>query len=152
MHKVLFVCHGNICRSPMAEFIFRKLVRDARLDGLVSVESCATSREEIGCDVYPPAKAELFRRGIPMEKRRARQFTASDYENNDYIVCMDDMNVRNLLRMTGGDPAGKVSRLMDHTSKPGVVDDPWYTDRFSEVFDQIYFGCQMLLDEIRKEI
>ncbi|MBQ3079572.1 MAG: low molecular weight phosphotyrosine protein phosphatase [Clostridia bacterium] len=152
MIKILFVCHGNICRSPMAEFVFLKMVKDARLESRISVDSCATSTEEIGNGVYPPAKAELFRRSIPMHPHRARQITKKDYEESDYVVCMDNWNLRNLNRMTGGDPDKKVHRLLDFTGNPGEVADPWYSDRFDVAFDDIFRGCEALLKKLQKEV
>ncbi|MBQ8313436.1 MAG: low molecular weight phosphotyrosine protein phosphatase [Clostridia bacterium] len=145
MRKVLFVCHGNICRSPMAEMILKHLVRERGLEGQFSIASAATSTEEIGNPVYPPARAELARQGIPVEKRGARQLTRRDYEEYDLLIGMDNANIRNMHRMLGGDPEGKIHRLMDFTTRPGEVSDPWYSDRFDIAYRDIRQGCEALL-------
>jgi len=149
--KVLFVCHGNICRSPMAEYIFLKMVKDARMEKEISVWSRSTSTEEIGNGIYPAAKRELGRRGIPVGDHRAMQMTKKDYKDADYVIGMDSMNIRNLMRMTLGDPDGKVYRLMEFCEKGGDVDDPWYTGEFSKTFDLIYAGCEGLLEKLKEE-
>ncbi|MBQ2811615.1 MAG: low molecular weight phosphotyrosine protein phosphatase [Clostridia bacterium] len=152
MIKVLFVCHGNICRSPMAEFILRDMVKKRGISDRFLIASCATSDEEIfngiGNPVYPPAKKELARHGISCEGKRAVQLTKSDYENYDYLICMDENNYRNMLRMLGGDPEGKISKLMNHTSRPGNVADPWYTGDFETTYTDIVEGCEALLKEL----
>ena len=152
MLKILFVCHGNICRSPMAEFVLVHLAREQGVSDRVSVASCATSTEEIirgvGNPVYPPAKRELARHGITCDGKRAVQLKKSDYDAYDLIVCMDDNNVRNALRILGGDPHGKVSKLMDHTSRGGNVADPWYSGDFETCYRDIEEGCKALLDEV----
>ena len=145
MRKVLFVCHGNICRSPMAEMILKHLVRERGLEGQFSIASAATSTEEIGNPVYPPARAELARHGVPVEKRGARQLTRRDYEEYDLLIGMDNANIRNMHRMLGGDPEGKIHRLMDFTTRPGEVSDPWYSDRFDIAYRDIRQGCEALL-------
>ncbi|MCF0142514.1 MAG: low molecular weight phosphotyrosine protein phosphatase [Parasporobacterium sp.] len=136
MIKILFICHGNICRSPMAEFIFKKMVKDAGLEKDYVIASAATSREEIGNDIYPPAKRELTKRGVPFERRGARQVTREEYKDWDMFICMDEQNVRNIMRIFGSDPEKKVSMLLDRS-----VADPWYTDNFGAAFDDIYRGC-----------
>ena len=152
MIKVLFVCHGNICRSPMAEFILRDMVKKRGISDRFLIASCATSDEEIfngiGNPVYPPAKKELARHGISCEGKRAVQLTKSDDENYDYLICMDENNYRNMLRMLGGDPEGKISKLMNHTSRPGNVADPWYTGDFETTYTDIVEGCEALLKEL----
>ncbi|MBR3755340.1 MAG: low molecular weight phosphotyrosine protein phosphatase [Clostridia bacterium] len=152
MIKVLFVCHGNICRSPMAEFILRDMVKKRGVSDRFLIASCATSDEEIfngiGNPVYPPAKKELARHGISCEGKRAVQLKKSDYENYDYLICMDENNYRNMLRMLGGDPEGKISKLMNHTSRPGNVADPWYTGDFETTYTDIVEGCEALLKEL----
>ena len=152
MIKVLFVCHGNICRSPMAEFILRDMVKKRGISDRFLIASCATSDEEIfngiGNPVYPPAKKELARHGISCEGKRAVQLTKSDYENYDYLICMDENNYRNMLRMLGGDPEGKISKLMNHTSRPGNVADPWYTGDFETTYTDIVEGCEALLKDL----
>lgn len=147
--KVLFVCHGNICRSPMAESIFTGLAADAGMADAFEIDSAAVSTEEIGNDLYPPAKAELRRRGVTIVPHRARQITRRDYEHFDLIVAMDHSNVRWLKRLLGGDPQGKVRLLMDFTGRGGEVSDPWYTDRFDVAFDDIEEGCRALLASLR---
>lgn len=145
---ILFVCHGNICRSPMAEFIMKDLVAERGLSADFRIESCATSTEELGNDVYPPAKDELRRRGIPFEHRCARQMKSTDYERFDYIVAMDYQNLRNMERFVNGDPDGKVSLMMSHVGETQGVADPWYTGGFSRTFDDLERVCKALLEEI----
>ena len=151
MTRILFICHGNICRSPMAEMIMKELVRRRRMEDRFLIASCATSTEEIGNPVYPPARAELARRGIPCEKRGARQLTRADYDRFDLLVCMDSMNLRNLRRIIPDDPAGKVCRLMDYTDRSGRdVADPWYSDQFDLCYDDLLAGCEGLLAALSK--
>ena len=145
MIKVLFVCHGNICRSPMAEMIFKDLVRKRGLETQFEIASCATSTEEIGNPVYPPARAELARRGVPCEKRGARQLTRADYAHYDVLIGMDDMNIRNMHRMLGGDPQGKIRKMMDYTARGGNVADPWYTGDFSATYRDVLEASEGLL-------
>ncbi len=142
---VLFVCHGNICRSPMAEMIFKHLLRQRGLAERFEVASAATSTEEIGNPIYPPARRELAAHGIPVEKRAARQVTMRDYVHYDLLIGMDNANIRNMRRMLGGDPEGKVHRLMDFTDRPGEVADPWYNDRFDVCYQDVLEGCEGLL-------
>ena len=151
MKKILFVCHGNICRSPMAEFVMKDLVRKAGLASQFYIESAATSREEIGNPVYPPAKAELERHGLSCDGKRAVQLQKSDYDKYDLFIGMDSANIRNMLRIFGGDPAGKVHKLMDYTTRGGDVADPWYSERFDVAYRDIYEGCTALLDAILKQ-
>lgn len=136
MIRVLFVCHGNICRSPMAEFIMKKLVSDAGLAAYFQIASAATSTEEIwngiGNPVYPPAKAELARHGISCEGKRARQVTRADYAEYDYLIGMDSANIRNMLRIFGGDPEGKVAKLLSYAESERDISDPWYTGDFGQ--------------------
>ncbi len=146
--SILFVCHGNICRSPMAEFIMKDLVSRRGLSADFRIESCATSTEELGNDIYPPAKEELRRRGIPFSHRRARQMTRSDYGAYDYIIAMDRQNLRNLERFVDGDPERKVTLMMSHAGEQQGVADPWYTGDFSQTFDDLERACTALLDEI----
>lgn len=154
MKKIMFVCHGNICRSPMAEFIFKKIINESNTDQKFLVESSATSTEEIwgdvGNPVYPPAKAELLKHGITCDGKRAVQLKKSDYEKYDLFVAMDSMNVRNIMRIFGKDPQGKVCKLMDFTERGGDVADPWYTRRFDVTYNDIYEGCTALFDYIIK--
>ena len=122
MTKVLFICHGNICRSPMAEFVMKDLVEKAGLSGRFEIASAATSTEEIGNPVYPPARRKLAEHGISCEGKTARQMTRRDYETYDYLIAMDHNNLRNMARFVGGDPEHKVSLLMDHSRRPGDAD------------------------------
>jgi protein-tyrosine phosphatase len=151
--KIMFVCHGNICRSPMAEFVFKHLARLSGAEDMFHVASCATSREEIvgniGNPIYPPARAELVRRNIPFTDRRAVQLKKSDYSGYDLFVAMDDNNIRNIRSIFGSDPQGKVKKLMDFTSRGGSVADPWYTGGFDKAFDDIYEGCAALLSLLK---
>ncbi len=147
MAKILFVCHGNICRSPMAEMILKQLVRERRLQGYV-IDSAAVSREEIGHGVYPPARRELAAHGVRCEDHRARQITAADYDAWDYLIGMDMSNITRMLRIFGGDPDHKVHRLLDFTDAPGNVSDPWYSDRFDIAYRDILAGCEALLEKL----
>lgn len=149
MTKILFVCHGNICRSPMAEFIMKDLVRKAGLADRFHIGSAATSREELGNPVYPPARRKLAEHGIACAGHAARQLTAQDYENYDLLIGMDRENLRNMRRICGGDPDGKLSLLLDHTGRSGDVADPWYTGDFEATWQDVLAGCQALLAEIR---
>ena len=151
MKKIMFVCHGNICRSPMAEFIFKKMIAERGLEGDFLVRSSATSTEEIGNPVYPPAGAELASHGIGSDGKYAVQLTRSDYEKYDLFVGMDSANIRNMHRIFGGDPKGKVSKLMDHTERGGDVADPWYSYRFDVTYRDVTEGCAALLEELTNE-
>ena len=155
MTKIMFVCHGNICRSPMAEFIMKKLVKDNDLENEFLIKSSATSTEEIwngvGNPVYPPAKAELARHGISCEGKRAVQLTRDDYDKYDLFIGMDSANIRNMHRILGGDPDDKIRKLMDYTNRGGDVADPWYTRSFDVTYRDVLAGCEGLLNEISKE-
>ena len=147
--RIMFVCHGNICRSPMAEFIFKDLAKRQGAADRFLVASSATSTEEIrngiGNPVYPPAKAELEKHGLFCGGKRAVQLQKSDYDKYDLFIGMDSANIRNMLRIFGGDPAGKVHKLMDYTARGGDVADPWYSERFDVAYRDIYDGCTALL-------
>ena len=151
MIKILFVCHGNICRSPMAEFVMKDLVRKAGLETRFHIESAATSTEEIGNSVYPPARRKLAEHGISCAGKTARQLRRDDYARWDYLVGMDEANRRNITRMCGGDPENKISLLLDHTPDPREVADPWYTGNFERTWLDVSEGCAALLAEIRKK-
>jgi len=146
--RILFVCHGNICRSPMAEFVMKRLVAEAGLSDYFEIASAATSTEEIGNPVYPPARRKLAEHGIGCEGKTARQMTRSDYLYYDKVVAMDRNNLRNLRRMFGDDTEHKISLLMDHTHRPGDVADPWYTGDFEATWRDVLEGCRGLLDEM----
>ena len=148
MKRVLFVCHGNICRSPMAEFIMKKLVRGAGKEELFEIASAATSDEELGNPVYPMARQELAKHGVGCPGHAARRMEPADYDRYDYIVGMDSQNIRNIHLILGGDPEGKVSRLLDHTAHPRDIADPWYTRDFVTAWKDIFAGCQALLSEL----
>ena len=152
MFRILFICWGNICRSPMAEFIMKDLVEKNGLSSEFYIESAATSTEEIGNPIYPPAKSELARHkiGVPgnelgLSQKRARQMTRADYDRFDYIIGMENLNLSYMNRILGGDPEGKVHLMMDFTDHPEDIDDPWYTGDFSGVYKQILEGCECLL-------
>ena len=145
MVRILFVCHGNICRSPMAEFVMKELVRKAGLEEAFYIESAATSTEEIGNDVYPPARRKLAEHDISCKGKTARQMTRRDYERFDLLVGMDSWNIRNMKVICGGDPDGKIRQLLDFTNRPGDVADPWYTGDFEATWRDVSEGCQCLL-------
>lgn len=151
----MFVCHGNICRSPMAEFVMKKLVSDEGIIDKFYISSCATSTEEIwhgiGNPIYPPAQNELKKHSIPFDSnKRAVQLKASDYDNFDYLIAMDSMNIRNIMKIIGSDKNNKVYKLMDFTDRKGDVADPWYNNRFDVAFNDIYNGCTELLNNLKK--
>ena len=144
MTKVLFVCHGNICRSPMAEFIFKALAQARGAE--VYAESAAVSTEEVGNPIYPPAKRSLRQHGIPFdEAKRARQVRPDDYDRFDRILCMDTSNLRLLRRIIPADPAGKVHLMMAATGSGRDVADPWYTDDFERTFQDLLAACEAML-------
>ena len=145
MKKLLFVCHGNICRSPMAEFVMKALVQEQDLSYCYEIASAATSTEEIGNPVYPPARRMLAAHGISCAGKTARQMTKQDYAYYDLLIGMDHANLRNMRRICGGDPDGKLHLLLDYTNRPGEVADPWYTDDFQATWEDVTEGCQGLL-------
>lgn len=145
MKKILFVCHGNICRSPMAEFVMKWIVEKEGRSNEFEIASAATSTEEIGNSVYPPARRKLSEHGISCKGKTARQLTRRDYAYFDLLICMDEWNRCNMLRMLGDDPDSKIHLLMDFTNRPGEVADPWYTGDFEVTWQDVLEGCQMLL-------
>ncbi|MBR1517604.1 MAG: low molecular weight phosphotyrosine protein phosphatase [Bacteroidales bacterium] len=153
-HRILFVCHGNICRSPMAEFRFKQLVEEAGLSRHFEIASAATTSEEIGNPVYPPARRELASHGIACDGKTARRITHADYDYYDLVIGMDEENRYDLMRLTHGDPQGKISLLLDHTDAADRryhqrdVADPWYTRNFAATWDDIDHGCRALLQEL----
>src|SRR5574344_1927702 len=147
MIKVLFICHGNICRSPIAEFIMKDLVAQSHLSDSFEIASAATSTEEIGNPVYPPARRILAEHGLSCTGKTARQMTGLDYKVYDYIVAMDQWNLKNIGRLIGPDTEHKVTRLLDHTDEPRDIADPWYTDEFETAYADIFRGCTALLNE-----
>ena len=151
MIKLLFVCHGNICRSPMAEFVMKDLVEKAGLASQFRIASAATSREEIGNPIYPPAKRKLKKMGVPFGDHRAVQMTRADYDRYDLLLAADSANVRNMTRIAGGDPDHKIRRLLDDCPRPRDIADPWYTGNFDVTYDDIVEGCEALLDRLERE-
>jgi len=147
-HSILFVCHGNICRSPMAEFVMKHLVKEAGRATDFHIESAATSTEEIGNSVYPPARRKLAEHGLSCQGKTARQMTRADYARYDLLVGMDSRNIRNMSRICGGDPDGKIVMLMDYTDRPGDVADPWYTGDFEATWRDVLEGCRGLLHSL----
>lgn len=148
--KVLFICHGNICRSTMAEFVLKDMVNKRNIAEEFYIQSAATSREEIGNDTHYGTKNKLDEVGIPYTKRKARQMTKEDYKEYDYIIGMDDANIRNILRIVGGDKEGKVSKLLDWANIDRSIADPWYTGNFDETYDDVVKGLEAFLGKIFK--
>lgn len=148
MKKILFVCLGNICRSPMAEFVMKDLVRQMGIERQFEIASAATSREEVGNPVYPPARRKLAEHGISCDGKTSRQITIDDYRYYDYIVAMDHSNLRNLKKMLGEDVDNKISLLMDYTSRPADVADPWYTGDFDATWNDVVEGCKGLISTL----
>ena len=148
MIKTLFICHGNICRSPMAEFIMKDLVKQAGKDREFTIASAATSREELGNPVYPPVRRMLRQHGIDCSGKTARQITPEDYTRFDLLIGMDHANLRNMQRFFQGDPDQKLHLLLEYTNRPGEVADPWYSGDFDAAWRDIYAGCQGLLAQL----
>ena len=152
MMKILFVCHGNICRSPMGEFIMKDLVKKARMEKEFDIASAATSMEELGNPVYPNARRKLAEHGIGCAGKTARQLTKADYGRWDLLLGMDQANIRNMRRICGGDPDGKIHLLLEYAGRPGEdVDDPWYTRDFETAWRDIEAGCRGMLEQLRTE-
>ena len=150
MIKILFICHGSICRSPMSEFVLKDMVRKRGISDDFEISSAATSREEIGNPVYPPARRVLSEHGISCGGHHARQMTKADYDHYDLIIAMDRNNIRNIHRITGGDPEGKICLLLDFTERAGMeVADPWYTGNFDATWRDVTEGCEGLLRTIK---
>ena len=151
MIKVMFICHGNICRSPMAEFILKDMVKKLGAEKDFYIASSATSREEIwgdvGNPVYPPAREELAKHGIFCEGKRAVQLTKADYDRYDWLICMDNTNMRNAKRIIGSDPDSKLTLLLDFAGG-GSIADPWYFGNFDRTYSDIVRGCRGLLKEL----
>ena len=153
MIKVLFICHGNICRSPMAEFILKHMVTSRGIAADFHIASAATSNEEIGNHIYPPARAELSRHGIGssretdygLSQKTARRIRRSDYTDYDYLIAMESYNIRNMRYEFGDDPEHKIHRLLDFTDRPGDIADPWYTGKFDITYAEIVKGCEAFL-------
>ena len=145
MIKILFLCHGNICRSPMAEFIMKDMVKAAGLSHMFRIASAATSSEELGNPVYPPARRMLAKHGIDCTGKTARRMTRADYDEYDLLIGMDEANLRNMTRICGGDPEGKLRLLMSYTGADTEVADPWYTGDFDATWRDVSAGCAALL-------
>ena len=150
MTKILMICHGNICRSPMAESVMTHLVQEAGLSGEFYIQSAATSREEIGNSVHHGTVKKLRQMGVPLVPHRAVQMTRADYDKYDLIIGMDQWNRKNMLRILGGDPEGKVHLLLDFTDRKGDIADPWYTGDFDETYRDVLEGCRGLLEYCMK--
>lgn len=148
MKKILFVCHGNICRSPMAEYIMKHLVHEAGRDADFEIASAATSTEEIGNPIYPPARRKLAEHGIRSDRHTARQITRADYQHYDLIVGMDQQNMRNMLRYFGGDPDEKLHLLLTFAGRNDDVADPWYTGNFDATWSDCSQACSRLLETL----
>ena len=151
MIKVLFICHGNICRSTMAEMVLKHMVRTSGHAAQFYINSAATSREEIGNGVHHGTRRKLAQMGIPCEDHRAVQMTGKDYDTYDYLIGMDSYNIRNMYRITGGDPDKKIYRLLDFTERRGDdIADPWYTGDFDATYDDVCEGCRGFLKELKR--
>jgi len=149
MTKILFTCHGNICRSPMAQMVFKHLVKQQGLESQFYIESAATSREEIGNPVHRGTRRKLAEVGIPCSEHYATQVTKADYDKYDYLIIMDDRNRRGLQWIIPNDPEHKIHMLLDFTERKGQsIADPWYTGNFDETYDDVLEGCQGLLEYI----
>ena len=148
MYKILFVCHGNICRSPMAEFVMKDMVAKIDMSNEFFIASAATSTEELGNPVYPPARRMLQKHGISCAGKTARQMNRRDYAAYDLLIGMDGANLRNMRRICGGDPEDKLRMLMEYTDRPGDVADPWYTGDFETTWRDVRDGCRGLLKSL----
>ena len=151
MIKILFVCHGNICRSPMAQYVMQDLVDKAEWSEMFEIDSAATSREEIGNGIHYGTKRKLKEKGIVFGDHIARQMTKEDYAYYDLLIGMEMVNVRNMMRIAGGDPEHKIYRILDFTNRCADIDDPWYTGDFDITYEQIVQGCEALLKHLTKE-
>lgn len=155
MIKVLFVCHGNICRSPMAEFVLKDMVEKRGIAAQFEIASAATSTEEIwngvGNPVYPPAREELAKHGISCDGKRAVQLKASDYDYYDYLIGMDSMNIKNMERMTGHQRGDKIKKMLEYAGSQSDCQDPWYNSRFDQTYRDVVTGCAAFLEFLEKE-
>ncbi len=151
MFKILFICLGNICRSPMAEFLMKDMVKKRGLESAFYIASAATSSYEIGNPVHPGTRKKLAQYGISVSGKTAVQLTKADYNKYDYLIGMEASNIRNILRITGGDPEHKVYKLLDFTGSNRDIADPWYTGNFDVTYDDIYEGCTALLEFLQNK-
>ncbi len=149
MIKILFVCHGNICRSPMAEYVMKDIVQKAGLEHMFHIESAATSAEELGNPVYPPVRRKLAEHGIDCRGHAARRLIKSDHDEFDMLIGMDEANIRNMRRICGGED--KITMLLDYTNRPGSVADPWYTGDFETTWQDVERGCRGLFNKIMED-
>lgn len=145
MIKVLMVCHGNICRSPMAEFVFLDLIKKRKISHKFRVDSAGTSTEELGNPIHPGTVEILENKNIPMVQRRAVQLKKKDYKKYDWLLCMDEMNVKNTLKIIGSDPENKIKKLLDFSNQPRDIADPWFTGNFDQTYEDILEGCEGFL-------
>ena len=152
MLKILFICHGNICRSTMAQFVFQDMINKQGLSDRFHIDSAATSREEIGSLPHYGTVQKLKQEGVPILPHRAVQMTKKDYEKYDYLIGMDSMNIHNMLRIVSSDPEQKICRLLDFTGKPGDIADPWYTGDFNLTYEYVKAGCEALLEDCRRRL
>ena len=152
MNRILFICWGNICRSTMAEFVMKDMVAKANLEKEIFVESAGTSTEELGNDTYIGTKKKLRQMGIDFAPRQARQMTKADYEEFDYLIGMEKLNLQHMKRIAGGDNGGKMACLMDYTDMPHAIADPWYTQDFDASFADVEEGCRALLQHIKSRM
>ena len=151
MIRVLFICHGNICRSVCAQYVLEDMIEKNKLNYMIEADSAATSREEIGSRIYPPMEKTLKSHGVKTGDHRARQITKKDYENYDMLIGTDDENLYYMNRIFGGDPEGKFSLLMDYTDSPGTeISDPWYTRDFERTYRDVVKGCAGLMEYLKK--
>ena len=151
--RVLFICHGNICRSAAAQYVMQSLVDQARLSDRILIDSAATSMEEIGNPVYPPMRRTLEYHGISCRGHRAKQMTRKDYGAFDYLIAADDENLYYMNRICGGDPEGKFHLLMEYAGRPGAeISDPWYTRDFEQAYRDVEQGCKGLLAYLKAEL
>lgn len=151
MVKILFICHGNICRSPMAEYVMKDMVEKCSLSDCFYIDSAATSTEEIGSRVHHGTRSKLKEVGIYCGDHRARQMERADYEEYDYLIGMDTWNIRNMLRIVGRDPQKKICRLLDFAKESGDIADPWYTGNFDETYEDVKEGCEAFLAYMKEK-
>ena len=149
--SILMVCHGNICRSPMAEFVLKDMVKKAGLADRFEIASAATSTEEIGNPVHRGTREKLRQVGISVAGKTAVQLRKSDYDKYDYLIGMDDANIRNMIRIAGGDPDHKICKLLEFAGSTRDIADPWYTGNFDETYDDILEGCEAFMDRLQRE-
>ena len=151
MISILFVCHGNICRSPMAEFLLKHMVKEKGMAGQFQIDSAATSTEEIGNPVHYGTRRKLAQYGISVAGKTAVRMQKRDYDFYDYLIGMDDANIRNMCRIAGGDPDRKICKLLEFAGSTRDIADPWYTGNFDETYDDILEGCEAFLEELQRD-